>query len=190
MKVRYLGHACFKVTSSHYSIIIDPYKDVNGFNDINNTANEVLCSHGHTDHAFTDGVELLKGHSPFTVEKIECFHDEVMGTKRGKNMIHVLTAENKKVVHLGDLGHLLDEETINKLKDCYILMVPVGGFYTIGPKEAIKIIEDLNPKYVIPMHYKDEDLGLGALADIKEFLSLYTKDNLLLVRGYEKEIEL
>ena len=190
MKIKYLGHACFKVTSNDYSIIIDPYVGINGFDDINDSANEVICSHGHADHAYVDGIRIIEGNSPFINEKIACFHDDANGSKRGKNDINILTCEDKRIVHLGDLGHMLDKEALDKLKGCDVLMIPVGGFYTIDGNEAVKLIEEINPKYVIPMHYKDGDLNMDVIADINEFLTIYHKDNLLLVRGYNKEIEL
>lgn len=189
MKIKYHGHSCFSIISNDYTIVIDPYCGVAGFNDINLCANEVICSHEHKDHSYIDGVKIVPSNSPFKVSKISCFHDEVGGSKRGTNTITILEAENKKVVHLGDLGHLLNEDIINKINNCDVLMIPVGGFFTIDAASAIRIIEKVNPKNVIPMHYRDNDKGYDVLQTIDEFLELYNKP-CLLVKGYEKQIEI
>ena len=192
MKIKYLGHACFVVGDNDYSIVLDPYKGVNGFEDINVEANDVLCSHSHFDHAYIDGVKLIKKDSPFKVTLIHTFHDDKKGTLRGENNITILESNNKKVVHLGDLGHLLDMDVIEKLKDADALLIPIGGYYTIGPDMACKIIEDVNPRVIIPMHYKDNNKGLDVLKTVDDFLQLYKgdKDKLKLVRGYGEEIEI
>ena len=192
MIITYHGHACFSITSNNYTIVLDPYKDVSGFKDICLQANEVICSHSHLDHAYVDGVIITKKESPFVISKIDSFHDDCLGQKRGNNTITVLTVENKKIVHLGDLGHLLSQEVIEKLKDTDVLMIPVGGFYTIGINEALQIIKDINPKYIIPMHYRDKDKGLSVLESIDEFVSKANNylDRLLLVKAYDQNIEL
>lgn len=189
MKIKYHGHACFSITCNDYTIVLDPYKDVEGFIDVDLEANELICSHLHMDHAYVDGVKIIpKDNSPFINEKIHVYHDECKGEKRGKNDINILLAENKKLVHLGDLGHELDEDSISKLANTDILMIPIGGFYTIDHKQAINIINRINPKQVIPMHYKDGNKGLPVLGSVDEFVNAYQKDNLVLVKGYNQEI--
>lgn len=189
MIIKYYGHSCFSVTSNNYTIVLDPYCGVEGFNDVNLNANEVICSHGHRDHSYIEGVHITKENSPFVVSKIDSYHDDAEGSKRGLNLITVLEAENKKIVHLGDLGHLLDGKTINRIKECDVLMIPIGGFYTIDATQAIKIIEDVKPLNVIPMHYKDGDKGLSVLSSIDDFVNMYKKP-CLLIKGYEKQIEI
>ena len=192
MKIKYLGHSCFVVTSNNYAIVLDPFKDVRGFNDVELTANEVICSHSHFDHAYTEKINLIKADSPFNNYKLSAYHDECKGSKRGLNDINILCAENKKLVHLGDLGHELDDNYLKELKDVDVLMIPIGGTYTINDNQALKIINDINPKYIIPMHYKDGNKGLEVLAEINEFLikAKEYQDRLLLVRGYQEEIEI
>lgn len=193
MNILYLGHSCFKVTSKDYSIVLDPYKGVNGFDDINIEANEVLCSHEHLDHCFKDGVKIVtKENCPFVVKKLNSYHDEVKGLKRGKNTITLLESEGKRIAHLGDLGHLLDKKLKDELSNLDVLMIPVGGFYTIGPNEAAQIVKDIKPKFIIPMHYKDGNKGLEVIKEVDEFIELIPefKDNLLLIKGYNKQIEL
>lgn len=189
MKIKYHGHSCFSITSDNYTIVLDPYCGVNGFEDINLTANEVITSHEHRDHNYIEGVKLIKGNSPFVINSISSYHDNEKGSKRGLNYITVLEAENKKIIHLGDLGHILDNDTVEQLKQCDVLMIPVGGFFTIDAKQAIEIIESIKPKNVIPMHYADGDKDYDVLSTIDDFTKLYGKP-CLLVKGYEQEIEI
>lgn len=192
IKITYLGHACFVLESNDYSIILDPYKGVKGFKDIEGTYNEVLCSHDHFDHAYTDKLNIVKKESPFKIEHISSFHDNTKGSQRGLNTITLISKDNTKIVHLGDLGHLLDKGTLNKLKDTTVLLIPIGGTYTIDSDTALKLINDINPRYVVPMHYKDGDKGLEVLEDIESFVSKaeLIKDKLRLVKGYNETLEL
>ena len=192
MKVKYLGHSCFVVNDNDYSIVLDPYKGVRGFKDINLEANEVICSHSHFDHAYTDEIKLINKESPFKVSRIKVFHDDKKGTLRGENYITVLESNGKRIVHLGDLGHMLDKDIIDELIEVDVLMIPVGGFYTIGPDIANRIVEEMKPKYIIPMHYKDGDKGLDVLKTVEDFINIYkgNKESLKLVKGYDKEIDI
>jgi L-ascorbate metabolism protein UlaG (beta-lactamase superfamily) len=106
----------------------------------------------------------------FTV--IETSHDEAGGSKRGKNNVFVWSMENIKIAHLGDLGHILTKEQVAKIGQLDVLMIPVGGFYTISPKEADSIISQLKPKVVIPMHYKTEVMDENfPIVKVSEFLA-------------------
>lgn len=193
MKITYHGHACFTVETDGYNVVIDPYEGVRGFKDINLEANAVICSHGHHDHNFVDGVKISDAKSKFEISTISCFHDDSKGSKRGTNNINILTAEGKSVVHMGDLGHMLSDADIEKLQGCDVLMIPVGGFYTIGPSDAVQLIKQINPKLVIPMHYKDGVYGLEQIASIDEFLQIADEDiksKLALVHGYGQNLEI
>lgn len=192
MQIKYHGHSCFSVTSNNYVIVLDPYKGVNGFKDINLSANEIICSHSHFDHAYVDEIKITKKDSPFIVKTIKSFHDNMNGQQRGENNITVLNVEGKTIAHLGDLGHLLDEKTINELKNIDVLMIPIGGFYTINSDEALSIINSIDPKYIIPMHYRDGNKGLDVLESIDDFVNKANtiKNKLLLVKGYEESIDI
>ncbi len=194
MKITYNGHACFTVESEGYSIVLDPYEGVRGFEDIDTEADEVICSHGHHDHAYTKGVKLRSGKtSPFGTEIIECYHDGKKGLLRGKNRITILSAEGKRVAHFGDLGHELSKEQIEKLKGLDCVMIPVGGFYTIDAETAVKIIRQIEPRHIIPMHYKDGKKGLEVVASCEDFVDLLTEDEkekLLLVKAYGETAEI
>ena len=171
MRITWLGHACFMVEHEGYKVVIDPFCDVPGFRDIAVEAHAVLCSHGHYDHAYTDGVALRAGgENPFTVETVAACHDEKGGTLRGKNTVHVLHAAGLSVVHLGDLGHLLSEEQAAPLRGCDVLLIPVGGTYTVDGATAAQIARDLQPRVVIPMHYRSASFGFDNIDTVDTFL--------------------
>ena len=171
MRITWLGHACFMVEHEGYKVVIDPFCDVPGFRDIAVEADAVLCSHGHYDHAYTDGVALRGGgKNPFTVETVAACHDEKDGTLRGQNTVHILRAAGLSVVHLGDLGHLLSEEQAEKLRACDVLLIPVGGTYTVDGDTAAQIVRCLQPRAVIPMHYRSETFGFDNIDPVDAFL--------------------
>lgn len=193
MKIKYHGHSCFSITSEDYTIVLDPYKNVNGFKDINLEANEVICSHMHGDHSYTDEIKYINDViSPFIINKIPSYHDKELGHKRGLNDINILMAEGKRIAHLGDLGHILEDKDVEKLKGVDVLMIPVGGYFTIDFNEALEIIKKIEPKHIVPMHYRDQNLNFEVLSDINEFLEVAKdyEDRMLLIRGYEEEIEI
>ena len=174
MRITWLGHACFMVEYEGYRVVIDPFRDVPGFADVSVEADMVLCSHGHFDHAYTDGVTLREGRAnPFTVETVETFHDEEGGALRGKNTVYILRAGGLKLVHLGDLGHRLTREQAEKLWDCDVLMVPVGGTYTVDHAGAISAQAWLLPRVTIPMHYRGDDFGFDNIDTVDEFLNYF-----------------
>jgi len=177
MTVTWLGHSCFCIESGGYRIVLDPYY-VETYPTLHTTAHEVLCSHGHRDHSFLDAVTLLDNgtKSPFTVEKVETFHDEKQGTLRGTNTIHILRAEGLRIAHCGDLGHELSAEQAAKLKDCDALLIPVGGYYTIDADTAKRIVNALQPRAVVPMHYRFGAHGYDVLATVEPFLAQFAPE--------------
>ena len=106
------------------------------------------------------------------VEKIATFHDEVCGAKRGANVIHILSAEGLRVIHCGDLGCELEPEQLDRMKDADALLVPVGGFYTIDAAQARKLVEQVKPRVVVPMHYRGDTFGYEVLARVDDYLAL------------------
>lgn len=186
MKIEYFGHACFKITEDRYSIVIDPYEKIRGFKDVNLSANEVICTHSHYDHAFKEGVIITLNlpHNPFEIEKIDCPHDEVEGAKRGRTDVVIFKANGKKVVHLGDLGVIPNKDVLAKISNADVLLIPVGGVYTIDNKEAKELIERVMPKVAIPMHYKKGEFGIDHIKELSEFTNLFPsvlfkKDNVI-----------
>lgn len=176
MIITYHGHACFTLESRGFTVAIDPYDDhVPGFRPLQLAANEVYCSHGHGDHSFVEAVELKQSAdpSPFAVTDIAGFHDDAGGSKRGLNTMRVFEAEGLKVAHLGDIGCMPPAEDLEKLKGLDACMVPVGGFYTIDAQQAKELMDILQPRVILPMHYRLGGLGLGPIAELGAFTSLY-----------------
>lgn len=184
MRITWLGHACFMVEHKDYRVVIDPFCDVPGFSDVCAEAEEVLCSHGHFDHAYREGVALQAGKdSPFTVQALESFHDDKAGALRGKNLLHILSADGLNVVHLGDLGHPLDEAQTAALRGCDVLLIPVGGTYTVDGDTAAAIVGALQPRVVIPMHYRGAGFGFDNIDTVDTFLAHFSDGS---VRRYEE----
>lgn len=184
MTITWLGHACFLVESGGYRVIIDPCKGVPGVPDTAGTAEKILCSHSHFDHCYTEKICILDAEAcPFTVREIQSFHDDAGGTKRGANTIHVLTAGNITVVHLGDLGHLLSEEQVAAIGRCDVLLIPVGGTYTLDVHAAKKVAEQLSPRLICPMHYRRSDMGFEVLQTVDEFTAQYSESSIRKLNG-------
>lgn len=198
MKIKYFGHSCFKIEENGFSIVIDPFKNVRGYSDVKTSADMVLCSHDHFDHNAVDGVKFRPSgvQNPFGITMMKTYHDSSRGALRGENTVHIIQTKDKKLVHLGDLGHLLNEKQLEYLRNCDVLMVPIGGVYTINSEEAWQVIHDVNPRIAVPMHYKNGKFGfenLESLADFMtksdrkiaistgEYFTLPDEDNLLIV---------
>ena len=165
MIIRHNGHAKFFLeTESGIRIITDPYDSACGYPIQPVESDLVLVSHAHHDH---NAVETLKGtpriidragfFTPFSglnVMAVRGFHDDVQGTKRGETLLFLIETENLRIVHLGDIGCMVSEEQIRILHDPDVLMIPVGGFYTIDGDLARLIAKKLNARIILPMHYK------------------------------------
>ena len=166
MEIRYLGHSSFRIRSQEGTIITDPYGSETGLKLPKIKADIVTVSHKHSNHNCSD----LVADQPFVIHapgEYEIQDISVFGIPSShKNIIYLIEAEGEgiKLCHLGNLNNQLEKETLNKVNSPDILFIPVGGSDTIGPKEAIKVIRQIEPKIVIPMHYQDEGLG------VKEFL--------------------
>ena len=174
MKITWIGHSCFKIEEGGYSIVIDPYDDnyVPGLKPVRESAQVVLASHEHGDHNARNRVTLVPGgEGPFTITKIETYHDPEKGALRGRNTIHVFSAGGKKIAHFGDLGCELEKEQLEQLKDLDAAMIPVGGFYTIDAAEAAELVARINPVHVIPMHFRAENnkFGFDKIGTVKQF---------------------
>ena len=166
MIITWLGHSCFKIQNKigPEAVIVatDPFDKSVGLKAPKCEANIVTVSHDHYDH---NNVSAIKG-SPFVIkgageyevkgvfiEGVEAYHDEKAGAERGKNIIYRLDLDGMSVAHLGDLGHTLDAKQLDKLEGTDILLIPVGGVYTIGAKKAVEVVSQIEPRIVIPMHY-------------------------------------
>ena len=175
MTVRWLGHSCFQVEAEGFVVVFDPFADgsVPGLSPVRTQADLVLCSHQHQDHAGTAGITLRKGGiSPFTVTALDSYHDEVRGAKRGPNRIHILEGCGVKLVHMGDVGCMPTAKQKEALKGADVILMPVGGYYTLEPKLAHQLAEELSPKLLVPMHYRSESFGYDVIAPLETYLAL------------------
>ena len=167
MIIQQIGHAEFLIeTESGMRIVTDPYGEGCGYPVRKLRADAALVSHGHHDH---NAVENLTGlqtvverEGVYTLGKgirgtaIKGFHDDAMGSKRGETLLFLLETEGLRIVHLGDLGSALNAEQLDVLKNPDVLMIPVGGFYTIDAKQAKETAEQLGARVILPMHYKTQ----------------------------------
>ena len=188
MKITWRGHACFAIESAGYRIMLDPYHEVTGLPDISGEVNEVLCSHFHRDHSYVEELTILGGVSPFTVEKVDCFHDDQQGALRGTNVIHILSAEGVRVAHLGDLGHMPEEELEKKLTGLDVLLIPIGGTYTLSAEQAAELVKRLKPRMTIPMHYRKGSQGYEVLQTVEEFLQYFDGETICHCDGNSMEV--
>ena len=183
MKIKWLGHACFLMTAaSGLKVITDPYNRTNGVNysPVNETADVVTVSHDHFDHNAVSEVsgnpEVVKGDNPGVYKSVQfkcvnTYHDETEGSQRGENAVFCFVLDDIKTCHLGDLGHRLNKNQIDEIGAVDLLLIPVGGYFTIDAKVASETCNDLKPRIVIPMHYKTSKLDFP-VADVEDFLKL------------------
>jgi len=179
MKIKWLGHASFMITSdTGIKIITDPYATGEKLNygEIKESADIVTVSHGHGDHnnvaAVRGNPDVVRGTA--TVKGIEfrgipTYHDDAEGQQRGENTIFCFEVDGIRVCHLGDLGHPLDDKQVTELGSVDILLIPVGGYYTIDARVATEVCNQLKPRVIIPMHYKTDKLAYP-IAGVDEFL--------------------
>ena len=174
MKLTWYGHSCFLLESAEGSAVFDPYSpgSVPGLALPELRADAVICSHGHSDHNYARVVTLTGRIPAFGLRQLHVFHDGEGGKLRGENTVTLVEAEGLRVVHLGDLGHMLSEAQIAKLGRVDLLLIPVGGYYTIGPAEAHALAVKIAPRAVVPMHYRGEGFGFDVLAPVEAFLAL------------------
>ena len=181
MLITYHGHSEFMLeTEEGLRILLDPYDPSVPFPFHEVEADIVTCSHEHADHNYIEKVRgkpiiikdlgLQKTAPNITITGYPSFHDEVQGAKRGTNIIYVIQAEKLRIAHLGDLGAMPDENTLSALQGVDVLLVPVGGTYTINAMQAAELAKRLNARITIPMHYKKDDEGLQNIGSVDGFL--------------------
>ncbi len=169
MEITWLGQSCFKIQDKNITLITDPYDGAHiGLKPLSRLkADIVTVSHEHRDHNNIAAISGIEKESPFIVSSpgeyeiknvfiygIPCFHDKNQGIERGCNVIYLIKMNEITIAHLGDLGHILSDEQLEKIEKVDILLIPIGGIVTIDAKDAKQIISQIEPKIVVPMHYK------------------------------------
>lgn len=169
MKIKYIGHSCFLFTAEDGTTVLsDPYKPGAygggiAYAPVRDEADMVFVTHDHEDHDDIKGLlnqplQIRTGCAARGIgfDTIDTFHDNEQGKQRGPNKIFIFTIDNINFAHAGDLGHLLSEDQVKAVGSVDILLLPVGGHFTVDPQEATSVMEQINPKICIPMHFKTE----------------------------------
>jgi L-ascorbate metabolism protein UlaG (beta-lactamase superfamily) len=176
-EIRWFGHNCFRIRAKEATVIIDPVGKNTGYAMAKQTADIVLLSHDHPGHANLAGVkpgyQIVEGPGEYEMHDvfitgIRTYHDGNKGKERGYNTAYLLEVEGMKFCHLGDLGHMLNEDKLEVLNSCDILMIPVGGGDVITTEQAAELIGHLEPKVVLPMQYATA-IGDKKLATLEPF---------------------
>lgn len=181
MLITYQGHSQFLLQSADgFRVLTDPYDESANFPVKPIAADAVTVSHGHKDHSYvakvtgdpviasTEGTHVLS--STVRASARSAFHDMAGGVKRGSSLLFRIEMDGLVISHLGDLGHIPDTDQLLYLKGTDILLIPVGGFYTIDAAQALQIVRALRPRIIIPMHFKTNGFGLKAIAPVDDFL--------------------
>lgn len=196
MIITWLGHSSFLIEDSNgRKILTDPFDESVGYKTFTGTVDLVTISHHHFDHAYTEKIEYKNAIDKagffnlcdIPITGIPSYHDKVKGAKRGENIIFVMDIDGYKICHLGDLGYVLSPEEIQDLGNIDILLIPIGGNYTIDGKEASEIAKSIKSAIILPMHYKTPLLSFE-LDGLETFLT-YMKNgekigsNKLIING-------
>lgn len=184
MDIKYIAHSTFQIKTKSATIVTDPFANSIGIKLPKLGADIVTVSHNHPDHANCDAIELnpvvldwpgeyeIKGTA---VIGISTFHDATNGSERGPNVIYKIISDGIQLLHLGDLGHKLTDAQITQIGTVDILLIPIGGVYTIDPQLAVQVTKQIEPTIVIPMHFADPKLDqktYGKLHTDSEFFKL------------------
>jgi len=200
MKIKFLGHAAFLITTEDGTkLVTDPYEPGGfggaiGYGRLREPADFVVISHNHADHNYVKMVPgdpvVVKGsgeqtHGAIVFRALATHHDGSRGAERGQNIVRVIEADGMTVCHLGDLGHTLSPEDATALGSIDVLMVPVGGTFTIDAKGATAVVNRLRPRIAVPMHYLTPKVGFD-IAPVDDFLA--DKTRVRRVGGSEIEV--
>lgn len=184
MEINFLGHSCFRLKGKTTIVITDPYDpNMVGLKLAKLSGDVVTISHDHGDHNQSELVggvkKVVSGPGEYeimgvSIVGISTYHDEKKGTLRGKNTVYIIEIDGLRVAHLGDLGHKLNDKILEKIGTIDVLLIPVGGEFTIGPQQAVEIVRAIEPTVVIPMHYQFPGLKANTFAKLvsaDEFIS-------------------
>ena len=187
MKLTYIGHSTFLLEAGGTTILIDPFNEKVGYPVPKVSPSAVLISHEHGDHnhlAMAQGQpRVIRGLEAgewravpeqidgIAISAVPTYHDSTKGQERGRNTVFIVEVEGLRVVHLGDLGHGLDEASAGAVGRPDVLMIPVGGHYTIDATQAHAVVAHLRPGIVVPMHYKTEVNPGSPISTLDAFLA-------------------
>jgi L-ascorbate metabolism protein UlaG (beta-lactamase superfamily) len=178
MDVTWLGHGCFRLRGKNAAVLTDPYPPSIGLRLPRQEADLVTVSHEHENHSYLqavrDGAYEITGPGEYEVSGVsvigmQTFHDKDKGTKRGSNTVFLIEIDEVRICHLGDLGHPLPDADAEIVSSVDVLLVPVGGRNAINAVEAAEVVRQLEPRYVVPMHYSVPGLKLE-LDGVERFL--------------------
>ena len=190
MKIVNLGHACYLLKSKTVAVVIDPYRNrsVPNLKLPRVEANYVFCSHDHYDHDAKNLISIVPTNEEMNVKTVVVPHDHHNGEHRGLNTMHFFDIDGYRILHTGDLGCIPSKEVLEQMKNVDILLAPINGYYTISAKELKEIMDIVNPKITIPIHFfkKENSSGYPDGGQIDEFKSLV--GGYLEVNGYEIEV--
>lgn len=188
MKIQWLGHSAFRLEESTGTVIVtDPYHPNIGREMPRIVCDAVTVSHEHYDHnyidAFANKPAVIKSQGIFEVKGVHVrslmsHHDEVAGKKRGKNLIFQFRMDGVEVCHMGDIGEPCSTRLVEALVPVNILLIPVGGTYTIDAEQAKEYVDRIMPDIVIPMHFKTRDINID-IDKAYDFLDLFDKDDIV-----------
>jgi len=180
MEIKYLGHASFLVKTKDAKLVMDPFDPkMVGLKFPKQEADVVTVSHPHKDHSYLEGVsaDALVVEWPGQFEKRgiriwgnRSYHDKQEGKERGENILYKIEAEGVSILHCGDLGVIPSDSQLDDIGEVHVLMVPVGGKYSLTADEAMELIKKIEPSIVIPMHYGRPELAIEGLAPLDEFV--------------------
>ena len=163
MEISWLGHSCFQLRGKNATMITDPFSPQLGLSLGKISAPIVTISHDHSGHNFAAGVggnpRVVHGPGEYEISDVlitgvASYHDTKRGQERGRNTIYVIHMDDLIICHLGDLGHILQEEQLEEVADADILLIPIGGQNTINAAQAAEVISQVEPRIIIPMHYQ------------------------------------
>jgi L-ascorbate metabolism protein UlaG (beta-lactamase superfamily) len=162
MEITWYGHSCFRLSERGVAIVTDPFNEELGYVRPRIRADVVTISHDHPGHncrvGFRGRPRFFGGPGEYEVKGvfitgIATFHDGRRGASRGRNSVFVFDFNGVSICHLGDLGHVLDQNQVQALSDVSVLLIPVGGLHTIDAPKAAEVISMVEPRLVVPMHY-------------------------------------
>jgi L-ascorbate metabolism protein UlaG (beta-lactamase superfamily) len=162
MEISWLGHSCFQLRGKNVTLITDPFAPQLGYSLGKISAPIVTISHNHPGHNFAGGVDggprIVRGPGEYEISDVlitgvASYHDNKHGQELGRNTIYLIHMDDLVICHLGDLGHILQEEQLEEVADADILLVPIGGQHTINATQAAEVISQVEPHIVIPMHF-------------------------------------